>query len=520
MGPLGGRQPIDMAIAKSELERINDLLDVSLTLIGGLAVQQYVTSRVSRDIDLICDFETASRLLRLYPSKDWDVTNDQSEYRPNFVIRHRVTGLTVYFGPKILEREEYPGVRWSDLSKDTSPFKKELKPLPNIQVPPAHALAYAKIISFLDRYIDKDKKRKAIVDLEDFIDLTNCKQFSLSELYTLIRKHKTENDIEEKFAAIVKHDALIKEKLADSCLAYFSRIWIDPSNGTPSVSTIPSRKRSARFYLSSPHLKETENDLLARALREAGFNPIIPYEEVKRVCGTASPGKERAKDVRNACVGGILSADALVVDVDLYGLDSAWEMGFAEGLSKSLFGVNRDVALKYAPRSINRRPYSENFMHGWDEQKIFDNFRSILTEYPEEAIYICCPFKNPALRTLKNATRKRIAKIIFPEEYIPVAKLPRDYPLSTRTNAINQMNECAVMVVVLPRYGMDAAWQIGYATAKGKKIVGLMASDDNEHEKFEMPFDHWMHGWREKDIFTGEGKLCAALGGYHQAGLV
>jgi nucleoside 2-deoxyribosyltransferase len=112
-------------------------------------------------------------------------------------------------------------------------------------------------------------------------------------------------------------------------------------------------------------------------------------------------------------------------------------------------------------------------------------------------------------------------RIVFPMDYIPKPiRTPRDYPIQTRTKAIHQIDDCDVLAVVLPRYGMDAAWQIGYAAAKRKMIVGLQMRDDGNHGSAKTLWDHWMHGWTEKDIFGGLPKLRAALKGYIADGIL
>lgn len=134
-------KPIDRAIAKSELERINDVLQEPHLLIGGLAVQQFYTARDSKDIDLVCEFETARQILdALYPSRDWKVEDKQgNEYRPSFQIRHKVENLgTIIFGPKISERTPYSHIDWNALKQGAEPFETASGHLKNILVPPAH----------------------------------------------------------------------------------------------------------------------------------------------------------------------------------------------------------------------------------------------------------------------------------------------------------------------------------------------------------------------------------------------
>jgi len=60
-----------------------------------------------------------------------------------------------------------------------------------------------------------------------------------------------------------------------------------------------------------------------------------------------------------------------------------------------------------------------------------------------------------------------------------------------------------MVVAVLPRYGMDSAWKLGYAAALGKPIIGWLAEDDDHTGTIEAhALDHWMHGWRDKTLIT------------------
>jgi hypothetical protein len=182
------QKPIDRAIAKGELERINQALREPHLLIGGLAVEQYLAARNSKDIDLVCEFETALELVEsLYPPRDWTVDNKLlDEYRPSYQIKHRVEDLgTIIFGPKISERSPYDHIDWDALRHGASPFRSASGPLPNILIPTVHALAYTKFISFLGR---RAPEHKVQADLKDFVNLTNHGDFSLSGFYDLVRK--------------------------------------------------------------------------------------------------------------------------------------------------------------------------------------------------------------------------------------------------------------------------------------------------------------------------------------------
>ena len=182
------RKPIDRAIAKLELERINSVLTHPHLLIGGLAVQQYYSARISQDIDLVCDFDVAQMILRkLYPSKDWRVEDSKNdEYRPSYHIHHKVEDMgTIIFGPKISEREPYSHIDWNKLKCGAKPFRGIKNDLANVLVPAVYVLAYAKMISFLCR---QSPDTKVAVDLQDFCDLTNHEEFSVTLFYDLVRQ--------------------------------------------------------------------------------------------------------------------------------------------------------------------------------------------------------------------------------------------------------------------------------------------------------------------------------------------
>lgn len=219
-------KPIDRAIAKRELARINVVLRSPRLLIGGLAVQQYYAARISRDIDLVCDFQTTQLLLdTLYPSNDWKVIDKQNdEYRPSFRITHKVDDFgAIIFGPKISEREPYAHIDWARLMAGAKPFAGPSGPLENILVPSAHALAYTKFISFLGRHAPNTKVQ---ADLKDLVDLSNTEDFSVSLFYDLLRMSRAFEEITRNFRVKA---AQYQELLARSCLNGIAAAFVSPS---------------------------------------------------------------------------------------------------------------------------------------------------------------------------------------------------------------------------------------------------------------------------------------------------
>ena len=117
---------IKMAEAKNQLTKINDILQNPLVLVGGIAVNQYIITRNSEDIDLICDNDTAIYIIdKLYPSTDWHRENvNGNEYRPAYYITSKLDPNypVIKLGPKLTERGLYEYLKSEELAEHCQPF--------------------------------------------------------------------------------------------------------------------------------------------------------------------------------------------------------------------------------------------------------------------------------------------------------------------------------------------------------------------------------------------------------------
>lgn len=220
------RQEIDRAAAKDELVRINGVLDTPYLLIGGLAVQQYDKSRISRDIDLICDFATIQGLLTaLYPSMDWEIFDQtDDDYRPSYHIKHRhATKSEIVFGPKVKERGNYDFLDWTELSDGANPLVHKKVALANILVPLPHALAYSKLVSVVGRSEAHEEKIKQ--DLHDFSSLTNHELFSLAKFWNLLNRNDPTGGLRERFR---DRSSRFLDVLKKSCLHALTNLFSGP----------------------------------------------------------------------------------------------------------------------------------------------------------------------------------------------------------------------------------------------------------------------------------------------------
>ena len=187
---------IDFAVeseeAKSTISEVSLCLQnmnrQPILLIGGIAVAQYSITRVSKDIDLVCDMEVSNDLIeKLYPMSDWNRTDlNDDGYRPNILVTHRYRQLpAVSFGPKIAQRAAYQFVDWSKFFATAKPFHLKNVAAEFVLVPSAASLAYSKCISACLR--DPKNSVKIQQDFRDVNDLINHQSFLINEFYDLIR---------------------------------------------------------------------------------------------------------------------------------------------------------------------------------------------------------------------------------------------------------------------------------------------------------------------------------------------
>ncbi len=179
---------IGMAEVKKQLVRISEALDEPVVIIGGLAVNQYVPTRDSLDIDLVCDYETSrSFLISLYPSTEWKHKDENAnEYRPAHSIshKHKVDYPKILIGPKITERGAYKYLDWDQLKDGAIPFRVGDANLTKILVPSIESLCFSKFVSLMAR--DLSNKNKLLQDLSDIRELSNDDSFRLGAFLNLV----------------------------------------------------------------------------------------------------------------------------------------------------------------------------------------------------------------------------------------------------------------------------------------------------------------------------------------------
>ncbi|MDN3581753.1 class I SAM-dependent methyltransferase [Mucilaginibacter flavus] len=292
------KQEIHLSTAKEELKRINEVLEKPHILIGGLAIQQYVSGRNSKDIDLICEHQTIKKLIeKLYPSKNYNINViDDDEYRPSYEITHRVnTDKIVFLGPKIWEREPYMAIDWGSLAPNSKAFVYKKEEYINIRVPAMEILAFTKLISFINRVGKTPEKGKN--DLIDFINLTNHVDFKINVLIDRIRIEKCEQFIQEKLKEIEYNSEIWQLSLLLDFMNIFEPILINDKT----VARVAAVSADPQNLFTAENAVEFYN-IISDKYDERNTNQI--FETHKKIIELISNKAQKDEGIKILDIGG------------------------------------------------------------------------------------------------------------------------------------------------------------------------------------------------------------------------
>ena len=267
-------------------------------------------------------------------------------------------------------------------------------------------------------------------------------------------------------------------------------------------------------YWGAPHANIDRNREVATALRAHEVEVLLPYNIVAEGRNARDPGS-----VRQICRSAIDRADILVVDLETYGLDTAWELGYADASEKVVLGWNPEGRGGSTRKRINRRPYNSCFMHGWNRAITDQNLEALATKLSGLRVLTCAPFRNTsALAALSSAVvASQAAEIIVPKDVLErEGSFPEDYPLDARRRAMSLQQDCDALLVALPRYGMDTAWQIGYGAGLGQQQFGWISDDDGVELVHASAYEHWTHAWSSRTCVTSVEQLVAVIESYYR----
>jgi nucleoside 2-deoxyribosyltransferase len=272
----------------------------------------------------------------------------------------------------------------------------------------------------------------------------------------------------------------------------------------------PRRPKRPVAYWAGPHRNHDRNRALRRSLSELGVDLTLPGDIAPE--GDSSSSVEMRKEIRDACIDAINKSSIMLVDLDRYGMDTAWEIGYAEAVGKRIVGLSVDGHIDSSLRStVHRREYRENFMHGWEHQTTLQSIKELERVVPGRTVHICGPFANEvAMQSIRQSRLAQLTeRLVMPSEVLSLRHEQRDHPWLARDEAIRLIDGCDLAVVLLPRYGMDTSWQIGYCAGKGIETVGLFEYPDSQQWTDSPIWEHWMHGWSQKVHLTSVSDAAA-----------
>lgn len=261
------------------------------------------------------------------------------------------------------------------------------------------------------------------------------------------------------------------------------------------------KKRKARnVFLAVRMARPTETDLLEETLTAAGATVTRPDQIV------FEHQREPQPVIRRAVMDAIEAADVMIVNLRQYGLDCAWKLGYADAMDVPVIGWSDGGRAASEERIVKRHLYDDCPMHGWDELPRVAEAAAALDHLPGGDVLVAVPFRDEQFAEQLQAPEVR-ERLVFPKDRL--GKIDLTY--EGRRLAIDLQKRCSSLLVGLPRYGMDVAWQLGYATGKDQAVVGLLGEDTGPPEASASAWEHWMHGWVSRTVVTDLSMVAALV---------
>ena len=264
-----------------------------------------------------------------------------------------------------------------------------------------------------------------------------------------------------------------------------------------------------KIYLSSPHRLVKTNETIADALRAVGNTVYLP----KKFCKS-----KNYEETRHKCIEAIEDSDVFVMYLDDYGMDSAWELGYAEKAGKKIIGLSLDSNKLNTPKAPKPQTIWNHWMHGWKENMIIKEIEELYPYAKSRKVYLSIPVRyKREISVISNKLKRYVDKIYTPTNIIntEIRQLPKEAWYQYRHKCIEAIEDSDVFVMYLDDYGMDSAWELGYAEKAGKKIIGLNLDSNKLNTpkalKPQTIWNHWMHGWKEHMIIHNIYNLIKVL---------
>lgn len=263
------------------------------------------------------------------------------------------------------------------------------------------------------------------------------------------------------------------------------------------------------IYICAPHRLTEINQQTAKALEEVGNTVRLPAE----FCRPEDESNDSV-GIRQKCIDAIERSDVLVCHLDDYGMDSAWELGYAERAGKRIVGLSLDHNRLNSANSLNSHTVWDYWMHGWDEHLWLDSLQKVKTQLQSKVVYLSIPVRcTEQIESIRADIQNHARRIYHPLNLLDseVRKSHKQSWHVARHLCIDAIEVSDVFVTYMDSYGMDSAWELGYAERAGKQIIGLSLDREKLNQRRRLRpqtvWDYWMHGWKEHTVVQGREML-------------
>lgn len=269
----------------------------------------------------------------------------------------------------------------------------------------------------------------------------------------------------------------------------------------------------SNVYICSPHYLSEINHKIARAVIDSGNRAYLPADLAK----TRIPPM-KSSEIRDICIQAIDDSDYFVIYLDEYGMDSSWELGYAYGSGKKIIGISFDENKLVSPKSRAAKTIWDHWMHGWKTKKVISNLSDLDSLIKSEIVYLVGPSSHKTeIDGIEKAIKHLARKVFTPTNVISEdeQKQSKQYWYKFRPMYIEAILSATIVVAYVDYYGMDSAWELGFAEKAGKQIVGVSLNPANLNKpqplSRQSTWEQWMHGWHSSTIVHNSDDLIRLL---------
>lgn len=271
------------------------------------------------------------------------------------------------------------------------------------------------------------------------------------------------------------------------------------------------------IYISSPCRLININNQIKNILASKGNIVHLPSEFCKK-----EDEDENQKNIREKCIDAIDKSDIFLLFINDYGMDSAWELGYAERSKKVIIGFRLDNEVVNTEKKCKPQSIMDHWMHDWKNKSIYVDFNELMKLSKNKRVFLSIHTQFELMLHDKIMQLKETCeKLYVPWELLnqEILEFPKEKSGEFRKKYKKAIEDSDIFIFFTDDYRIASAWELGYAE-KGilgyaekleKKIVGYsLDMTQTKNPKIIQPFtkwDQWILGWNCHKIISGYNDL-------------